>query len=220
MQIYPSDTQSSLFMELISGKPLPRSQCDLSRCPAVHPSICPSVQLLSWVNTTLEWVRTQLYRVRYLGLQTRQTGSLSARQLPLLPLPPLHLRLMEWVSEWMSEWASDWLTDGLTGLPVCRPRRCEISATEIPYAIVLHINQSAAAKSLSPDWHFLATFGFGFFRFLFLMRVRYGKIVNWIELISKAKTAQLKPHETVARPHRLAFLGPGQNHFPYCSSGG
>jgi len=54
MQIYPSDTQRSLFMKLISGKPLPRSQYQLSGRRAV--------QLLSRVNTTLEWVRTQLYR--------------------------------------------------------------------------------------------------------------------------------------------------------------
>jgi len=184
----------------------------LSRCPSVHLSICPAPILSqhyprvgphSNISGEVSWPSNQTDGVSiWATTPTHPT--------PTTPPP----------TDGVSEWASDWLTDGLTGLPVCRPRRCEISATAIPYAIVLHINQSAAAKSLSPDWHFLATFGFGFFRFLFLMRVRYGKIVNWIELISKAKTAQLKPHETVARPHRLAFLGPGQNHFPYCSSGG
>lgn len=40
MQIYPSDTRRGLFMEFISGKPLPRSPFQLSNCPAVQQSSC------------------------------------------------------------------------------------------------------------------------------------------------------------------------------------
>jgi len=144
MQIYPSDTQRSLFMKLISGKPLPRSQYQLSGRRAV--------QLLSRVNTTLEWVRTQLYRWGISWPSNQTDGVSICATTPTPPSdPPIQQSTYHSTSKWVSEWVIDWLMAWLGYQCVAHvdarfSATATASATAIPYAIVLHINQSAEQR--------------------------------------------------------------------------